>query len=370
MRKAYRKWLGFWTVGTASAVCTASLMQFLMPLSAESIQKPAPVVSADLLESTGQVFEMVAEHVSPAVVYIESRIEATDDQKGSEESGSGILIQTDHINRPVVLTNYHVVGTADVKQVHVFLADGREVHPRRILRDPETDLAVLDLGSPDLPSIRIGNSDDVSIGQWVLAIGSPFGLTQSVTHGIISAKQRRQLGVPGNMRIKEFLQTDAAINPGNSGGPLVNLKGELIGINTAIASNTNSSSGVAFSIPANLCRWVANELVLTGKVRRAYLGVAFGEAIDFEMAASMGLPRPRGAIVGHVHPGTPAQRAGLQTNDVILSFDRTDIEDEHHLINTVSQTPIGKEVEIVIWRNRRQVRLNAVLGDWESFNTP
>jgi S1-C subfamily serine protease len=214
----------------------------------------------------------------------------------------------------------------------------------------------------------MGDSDEVRIGQWVLAIGSPFGLMQSVTHGIISARDRRQVGVPGSMRIKEFLQTDAAINPGNSGGPLVNLQGEVIGINTAIASKTGSSSGVSFSIPINLVRWVTEELLAHGVVRRAFLGVQFPAQFPIDKAEKLGLPVPRGALVGHVHPDSPAARAGVKPDDVIVEFNGIAIADENHLINIVSKMPIGQTASVVVWRNRARQKLTTTLSTWDSFH--
>ncbi|MGL5094969.1 MAG: S1C family serine protease, partial [Planctomycetia bacterium] len=342
------------------------------PPAASDRDRPPPVESGAvdalaLLERTSHVFEDVARRVSPAVVYLEARIYDQAGEPASEESGSGVLVRAGGRDAPVVLTNYHVVAGAKPADVVIHLADGRRLAARKIWHDHETDVAVLDPGETDLPAAPLGDSRSMFVGQWVLAIGSPFGLSQSVTHGIISAKHRRQLGLPGNLRIKEFLQTDAAINPGNSGGPLVNLRGEVVGINTAIASSTGSSSGVGFSIPIHLVRWVADELLTQGKVRRGFLGVEFPEKFSFEKARAAGLPIPRGGLVVLVHADTPAALAGVKAGDVILSFDGTTVDDENHLINIVSQTPIAKPVELTVWRERREVKLQAVLGSWEDF---
>ncbi|QDU59879.1 Periplasmic serine endoprotease DegP precursor [Planctomycetes bacterium Pan216] len=320
-----------------------------------------------LLEMTASVFESVADAAAPAVVYIESQHVDDTGEVNSEDSGSGVLIRPAQLDHPIVLTNLHVVEGALLDDISITLADGRVITPTDVWADPETDLAFLDLDEPNLPAARLGRSDDLHIGQWVIAIGSPFGLSQSVTHGIISAKQRRQLGIPGNLRMREFIQTDAAINPGNSGGPLLNLRGEVIGVNTAIASESGSSSGVAFSIPADIVHWVMGELLAHGKVRRGFLGVEFPNGFDFRDARRLGLSVARGAAVHRVHPKTPAARAGLKPKDVILEFDGQVVDSDAHLINIVSQTPIGKKVEVKVWRKRREVRLHAVLGDWEQF---
>lgn len=320
------------------------------------------------MESTSTIFESVANLMSPAVVYLEAT-RLGNSEEGEEESGSGVLVRPRGTGRPVVVTNYHVVANCLPEDIDILLSDGRLLHPTRVWHDEETDIAVLDPDLDDLPAVRMGNSDEVRIGQWVLAIGSPFGLSQSVTHGIISAKHRRQIGISGTLRIKEFLQTDAAINPGSSGGPLVNLDGEVIGINTAIASRTGSSSGVAFSIPVNLVRWVAEDLLVHGKVRRGFLGVEFPRRFGYERARGLGLAVARGALISVVHPGTPAADAGLRTDDVVLEFGGVPIEDENHLINAVSQTEVGKPVRIIVWRDRKRVALETVLGSWDAYQT-
>jgi serine protease Do len=184
-----------------------------------------------------------------------------------------------------------------------------------------------------------------------------------------SRDHQREESTPGrnarNVRIKEFLQTDAAINPGNSGGPLVNLRGEVLGINTAIASYTGKNSGVGFSIPSNIVKWVAKELVTHGKVRRSFLGVTFPNNFTIDAAKSLGLPSTQGALVGVVHAKSAAAKAGVKPNDVILEFDGQPIDDENHLINTIARTPIGKETDFVVWRDGGRVRLQATLTEWK-----
>ncbi len=203
----------------------------------------------------------------------------------------------------------------------------------------------------------------------MLAIGSPFGLNQSVTHGIISARDRGQVTLGNTIRIKEFLQTDAAINPGSSGGPLIDLNGEVIGINTAIASHNGSNSGVAFSIPSNLVKRVMNQLLQSGSVQRGYLGMQLALTFEANDALKLGLDRVKGALVEKVYPGTPAADSGLQTNDVILQVENIAIRNENHLINLISSLSAGQKIRVQVWRDRSTTNLNAVVGDWAKAQT-
>jgi serine protease Do len=198
----------------------------------------------------------------------------------------------------------------------------------------------------------------------VLAFGSPFGLNQSVTHGIISARDRGQISLGNTIRIKEFLQTDAAINPGSSGGPLVDMNGEIIGINTAIASHNGSSSGVAFSIPTNLVKRVMKQMLTQGTVARGYLGMQLALAFEPAEALKLGLDRLRGALVERVYPDTPAATAGLQPRDVILQVDNLAMKNENHLINLIASLPPGQRVRLQVWRDRNVITLEAMVGDW------
>src|SRR5205085_7862157 len=196
-----------------------------------------------------------------------------------------------------VVTNNHVVTGSRPEQITMTLSDGRVVRPVAVWTDPESDVAVLRVDAGGLPTATFADSDKVHVGQWVLAIGSPFGLNQSVTHGIISARERGQISLGGAIRIKDFLQTDAAINPGSSGGPLVNLDGEVVGINTAIASQSGSNSGVAFSIPINLVKRVARQLQERGTVSRGYLGLQLMASFEPAEALKLGLDRVQGCLV-------------------------------------------------------------------------
>jgi S1-C subfamily serine protease len=316
-------------------------------------------------------FEAVARRVSPAVVSVEASKPAgpsngTSKGRGAvEESGSGVVIRA--ANRPgyFVLTNNHVIAQARAEQISIGLADGRVLRPAQIWADPESDIAVLRLdGVDDLPVAALGNSDQMRVGQWVLAIGSPFGLNQTVTHGIISARERGQVSLGSTIRIKDFLQTDAAINPGSSGGPLVNLDGEVIGLNTAIASQNGGSSGVAFSIPINLVKRVMQQLLEKGSVSRGYLGVQLAGSFEAADALRLGLHKAQGARVEAIYPDTPAAAAGLRANDVLLQVDGQAIRNENQLINYISDLSPGQKVRLQVWRERKMVAVDATVGDW------
>jgi S1-C subfamily serine protease len=275
-----------------------------------------------------------------------------------------VLIKTEGRRGCLVLTNNHVIAQAPANQITVSLADGRIFRPAQVWADPESDVALLLLERDDLPTARLGNSDTVRVGQWVLAVGSPFGLNQTVTHGIISARERGQVSLGSTIRIKDFLQTDAAINPGSSGGPLVNLDGEVIGINTAIASHSGHNSGVAFSIPINLVKRVMRQLLEKGSVARGYLGMQLAQTFEPAEALKLGLDRAQGALVETVYAETPAAAAGLRANDVVLRVDDVAIRNENHFINLISGLPAGQKVRLQVWRERKVVMLEAVVGDW------
>lgn len=223
---------------------------------------------------------------------------------------------------------------------------------------------MLHLDDDTLPVVALGDSDKVRRGQWVLAFGSPFGLNQTVTHGIISATDRGQINLGSTIRIKEFLQTDAAINPGSSGGPLVDLDGRVIGINTAIASKSGDNSGVSFSIPANLVKRIASQLIEKGEVTRGYLGIQLATTLEPAEALRLGLTRVSGGLIEIVHPATPAEVAGLRQGDVILKLEGIGIRDENHLINLISALPPGQKVELVVWRDRKTLTITVAIGEY------
>jgi S1-C subfamily serine protease len=340
------------------------LVAWAQPASREATSAAA----ADLVP-LGERFALVARKVSPAVVYVEARKPPEKTAPGSkrivEESGSGVIVQWPGRRDYLVLTNNHVIAGTEPDRMVVHLSDGRVLKPVKVWADPESDVAILSLGQTGpLPTATLGDSDKIQVGNWVLAIGSPFGLNQTVTHGIISARERGQISLGSTIRIKDFLQTDAAINPGSSGGPLLNLNGEIIGINTAIASPNGSSSGVAFSIPVNLVRRVAEQLLEKGAVSRGYLGIQLAPALEPADALKRGLDSAAGAFVEAVYLDTPGSAAGLQVGDLILALDSTAIRNENHLINLISATPPGKSATLQVVRDGKRHTLTVVVGDW------
>ena len=324
------------------------------------------------LDRTSERFQQVARRLAPSVVSIEAVKPAQRDNpksKAVEESGSGVLVRLPRQKGTFVVTNNHVIHTAAPNQITVSLADNRIVQPSRVWADPESDIALLLLDADNLPAATLGDSDTARVGQWVLAFGSPFGLNQTVTHGIVSARERSEVSLGSTIRIKEFLQIDAAINPGSSGGPLVNLEGEVIGINTAIASHSGSASGVAFSIPINLVRRVATELLEKGSVTRGYLGLQLAKSFEAADALKLGLDRAQGALVERVYPETPAAQAGVRTGDVVLEVDRVAVRNDNHFISLISGLPVGQRVRLRVWRDRGIGDLEAVIGDWSKGQT-
>ncbi len=266
--------------------------------------------------------------------------------------GSGVIISPDGY----ILTNYHVVGSAD--EIHVTLMDKREFTAKVIGKDQKTDLALIKIDTKQpLPAAVMGDSDAAQVGDWVMAIGNPFGFSLTVTAGIVSAKGRI-LG--GNY--DDFIQTDASINPGNSGGPLFDTEGRVIGINTAIYSRTGTSAGIGFAIPVNLAKHVMEQLKEHGRVIRGWLGVEIQE-VTADLAQSFGLPKPEGALVASVQEDGPAAKAGLKRGDVIVTFDGKPVHDEHELPVLVANTPISKKVEIEVVRDGQHKTLEVVVGE-------
>ena len=230
------------------------------------------------------------------------------------------------------------------------MADGREFKADDVKTDPGSDLAVVRIkGAGSLPAVQLGDSDDMQIGDWVLAIGNPFGLEQTVSAGIISGKGRELKTTRGRM-----LQTDAAINPGNSGGPLVNLEGEVIGINTAIATNNGAFQGVGFVIPSNLAKWVMNQLIKQGSVERAFLGVQPTE-VTSEMAAVLHVKHGEGVIIAKVTPDSPAAEAGLQTGDIIIEFNGVKVHNPAELVELVERATVGAHQKLSVLRDGKTI---------------
>jgi len=299
----------------------------------------------------------------PSVVHLEATKEPTrPGRKPSEEAGSGVVIELE--GKFYVLTNRHVIDEASLGNISIKLADGRKLRPAQVWSDAETDVAVIAVSESGLTPARIGDSDAIEIGEFVVAVGSPFGLSHSVTYGIISAKGRRDLKLgDGSIFYQDFMQTDAAINPGNSGGPLLDLRGSVIGINTAIASSSGGSEGIGFTIPINMAMTVARHLVQHGRALRAFLGVNLNKDYGPEQAARLGLPRPQGALVKSVIDNSPAADADFKVDDVVLKFDGHAIEDDDHLVKVVGITAVGKSVEVVVFRAGKVVRLTVKLDE-------
>jgi serine protease Do len=311
-------------------------------------------------------FEQVIRRVSPGVVSIEAVKPSVRGGKSRsvDDSGSGFFVQLAGQPGVFVLTNNHVINQAPPAQITITLADNRVVKPNRVWADPESDIAVMAVTIDGVQTLPMADSERARVGQWVLAFGSPFGLNQTVTHGIISARERGSVSLGNTIRIKDFLQTDAAINPGSSGGPLVNLDGEVMGINTAIASPSGANTGIAFSIPANLVRRIAGQLLEKGHITRGYLGVQLAAGFEAADAIKLGLTRAQGALVDGVYPDTPGASAGLQVSDVILELDGVPVRNDNQFINTISTLPPGQRVRLKVWRDRRTIVLEAVVGDW------
>jgi serine protease Do len=269
--------------------------------------------------------------------------------------GTGMVIDAEgHI-----LTNYHVVAGAT--QIQVTLPDGAQYPAKVVGTDPKTDLGVIKINAEKpLPFVTFADSDTVRVGQWVVAIGQPRGLNQSVTQGIISAKHRT--GITNPSEYEDFLQTDAPINPGNSGGPLLDLRGRVVGVNSAILSQSGGFEGIGFAIPSNMAVHVADALIAHNKVERAWLGVSV-QNLTPALAKSFGLAIPKGALIADVLKGGPADKAGLKSGDIVIAYQGKDIPDASTLRNDVANTPIDQEVTITIWRNGRKQEIPVKVGN-------
>jgi serine protease Do len=267
-------------------------------------------------------------------------------------SGSGVIVDSSGL----ILTNNHVIAGGG--KVTVRLYDGREYVATDVRTDPATEIAVIKIKATGLPTAQLGNSDELKIGDWVLAVGQPFGLENTVTAGIVSATGR----AVGITKHEEFIQTDAAINPGNSGGPLVDLKGRVIGINTAISSSSGGFQGIGFAVPVNVAKWVSSQLEKDGKVHRAYLGVGIQE-VNQALADQLGLATPHGVLVTEVQPNSPAAKAGIQSQDVIVDFNGYPVVSPRNLQALAGRATIGTPQSITVIRDGKRVELKVTVQE-------
>lgn len=279
-------------------------------------------------------------------------------ERRSESVGSGFIISDDGY----ILTNHHVIDGAET--VMVRLSDRQEFTAEVIGSDPRTDVALLKVKADNLPVVKVGSSDDLKVGEWVLAIGAPFGLDYTVTAGIVSAKGRN---LPDDSYVP-FIQTDVAINPGNSGGPLINLQGDVVGINAQIYTQSGGFMGLSFAIPIEIAMNVVEQLKTTGKVERGFLGVQVQE-VTSDLARSFNMDKPTGALVAQAYPDTPAEKAGIQSGDIILRFDGKPIEKSADLPPIVGATPIGKKVDVVILRQGKRHTIKVTLAPLSEIET-
>lgn len=359
-----------------------------------TIPAHAQVKALENLRETGKAFAAVAKKVSPAVVFIQ--IEKTIDNRpvgqfyspfgddlfrhffglpfsqGQQRhfqqiprrqeqvvgQGSGFIISADGY----IMTNNHVVGDTD--KVIVRLKDGREFKAKTIGTDPHSDIAVIKIDAKNLPVLALGNSDKIEVGQWVLAIGNPFGLSGTLTAGIVSAKGRSSVGIAD---YENFIQTDAAINPGNSGGPLVNLDGEVIGMNTAIFTKNGGSMGIGFAIPINMVKAIGNQLIKKGSVTRGYLGIVI-QNLTTELAKTLGLKNHKGVLIAQVTKDSPADKSGLKQGDVIIKFDDKPVDKVGPFRNRVSLKMPGTKGKIVVLRDGKPMTLSVTLGQLPANN--
>jgi serine protease Do len=274
-------------------------------------------------------------------------------EQREQSLGSGVIVSQEGY----IVTNNHVVEGAS--EIRVLVGDQREFKGRVVATDPRTDVAVVKIAGHGLPTIPWGDSDRLQVGEWVLAIGNPFGLNQTVTAGIISATGRANVGIAD---YEDFIQTDAAINPGNSGGAMVNVRGELIGINTAIFSRSGGYMGIGFAIPSNMVREVMEDLIKRGKVTRGWLGVHI-QLLTPDLAKKFGLKEAHGVLVGEVSGGSPAAKAGMKRGDVILELAGKRVEDPEHLRNEVARTEPGKRIPVKIWRGGKEMILQVEIEE-------
>jgi serine protease Do len=334
-----------------------------------------PRVPSQIIE-TSKAFSEIASAVSPSVVNISTTKVVKREtspfpedpffeffrpfhdfgmpRKWKEKSlGSGVIVSSDGY----IITNNHVVEQSE--DIKVTLYDKRTFTGKIVGADPKTDVAIVKISSDNFPSAPWGDSDKLQVGEFVLAIGNPFGLSHTVTMGIISAVGRANVGIAD---YEDFIQTDAAINPGNSGGPLVNTKGEIIGINTAIFSKSGGYQGIGFAVPSNMARLVMDQIMKQGKIVRGWLGVTIQEMTP-ELSHKFGLKDSKGALVGDISKDSPAEKAGIIRGDVIIEFNGKEVTGVAHLRNMVAQTRVGSSAVVKIIRDGKEITLNTVIAE-------
>jgi serine protease Do len=334
-----------------------------------------PANSVGVLD-TGKAFTEIVSTVSPVVVNISTSktiqrvtqpfyndpffdqqynpFSETPGRWKEQSLGSGVIVTDDGY----IITNNHVIEHAD--EIKVTLYDKRSFKGKVIGTDPKTDIALIKIKAKGLPSIPWTDSEKLKVGEFVLAIGNPFGLNHTVTMGIVSAIGRANVGIAD---YEDFIQTDAAINPGNSGGPLVNIQGELVGINTAIFSRSGGYQGVGFAVPSNMVRLIVEQLRTNGKVVRGWLGVTIQD-LTAELAANFGLEKPAGALVSDIFNASPAERAGIMRGDIIIEFGGKEITNVSSLRNAVARTSIGSATDITVVRNRKRKRFRITISEF------
>lgn len=331
-----------------------------------------------VLEQTSKAFTQIAKKAMPATVFIKNTLSSSqqdqycspfdfygDDlfqrffgappekrQQPQMTSGSGFLISADGY----IVTNHHVIKNA--KQITIVLNNGEEFTATVKGSDPRTDLAVVKIEGENFPFLQFGNSDEVDIGEWAIAIGNPFALEASLTVGVISAKGRQDLGIAA---FEDFIQTDAAINPGNSGGPLLDLYGKVIGVNTAILSRTGGYMGVGLSIPSKMAQYITDQIIHEGVVKRAYLGVLL-QPIDKQLAEAMSLEKQEGVLIADIVKDSPAEKAGLKQGDIILSYDNKPVKTLAQFRNDIAMMSPGQAVALTILRNGKTMKITASTG--------
>jgi len=358
------------TVGLTPSMALGNLLIFVLSLIGSSVQAALPVY-ADGKELPS--LAPMLEQVTPAVVNIatEGKVQVRLNplfsdpffrrffnvpdhpvERKTQSLGSGVIVDA---KRGLVLTNNHVIANA--VQITVTLSDGRQLEAELIGTDPQTDVAVVKIPAEDIVDIKIADSDELRVGDFVVAIGEPFGLGQTVTSGIVSALSRSGLGIE---EYENFIQTDASINPGNSGGALVNLRGELVGINTAIFSQSGGNIGIGFAIPINLAMQIAEQLLENGKVQRGFLGIS-AQDLTPALAEAFGLNQNKGAVITSVDDDSPAGKAGLQPGDILLKINGRDVKNAGDVRNSFGLLTVGEQVVFDILRAGKNKKISTIV---------